>query len=242
MIDRQSAFLENTTNWSCSLIAFSWCILTRQPTLRMHSRKQPKQVRSTELVAAILDAAVQVLATEDAQRFTTARVARRAGVSIGSLYQYFPNKTSILFRLQTDEWRRTSELLSDILRETARPAQERLRQAVATFIRSECEEARVRVALGDAEPFYRDAPEAQEAKASGALLFQTFMHELLPGAAKAERLLTAELIEITMTQVGKKFSEQLRSAREIERFAKAMGDMFCAYIERLQNDKRLSKR
>lgn len=70
---------------------------------RISSRKQPQQARSSELVASILEAAVQVLASEGAQRFTTARVAERAGVSIGSLYQYFPNKAAILFRLQSDE-------------------------------------------------------------------------------------------------------------------------------------------
>ncbi|RCI67618.1 TetR/AcrR family transcriptional regulator, partial [Pseudomonas aeruginosa] len=41
---------------------------------RISSRKQPQQARSSELVASILEAAVQVLASEGAQRFTTARV------------------------------------------------------------------------------------------------------------------------------------------------------------------------
>ncbi len=66
---------------------------------RISSRKQPKQARANDLVAAVLDAAVQVLSTDGATRFTTARVAERAGVSVGSLYQYFPNKAAILFRL-----------------------------------------------------------------------------------------------------------------------------------------------
>jgi len=79
-----------------------------RPTPRISSRKQPKQARSTELVSAILEAAVQVLAAEGAQRFTSARVAEKAGVSVGSLYQYFPNKAAILFRLQSDEWRQTT--------------------------------------------------------------------------------------------------------------------------------------
>src|ERR1700760_1589306 len=91
------------------------------------SRKQPHQARSSELVAAILEAAVQVLAKEGAQRFTTMRVAEKAGVSVGSLYQYFPNKAAILFRLQSDEWRQTSELLRSILEDSARPPLERLR-------------------------------------------------------------------------------------------------------------------
>lgn len=63
--------------------------MTERKNLKISSRKQPKQTRSTELVAAILQAAAQVLAKEGAHRFTTARVAEKAGVSIGSLYQYF---------------------------------------------------------------------------------------------------------------------------------------------------------
>ena len=91
-------------------------------TPQISSRKRPKQARSTELVAAILEAAVQVLAKEGAPRFTTARVAERAGVSVGSLYQYFPNKAAILFRLQSDEWRQTTDLLRGILEDVQETA------------------------------------------------------------------------------------------------------------------------
>ncbi len=123
-----------------------------RPSHGISSRKAPRQARSNELVNAILQAAVQVLAQEGAQRFTTARVAERAGVSVGSLYQYFPNKAAILFRLQSDEWRQTSHLLGEVLNDSARPPLDRLRSLVHTFIRSECEEAAVRVALNDAAP------------------------------------------------------------------------------------------
>src|ERR1700743_2642077 len=115
--------------------------MTDRPTPRISSRKQPKQARSTDLVAAILEAAVQVWAKEGAHRFTTARVAEKAGVSVGSIYQYFPNKAAILFRLQSDEWRQTSELLRGILENVQTPPLERLRMLVHAFIRSECEEA-----------------------------------------------------------------------------------------------------
>jgi AcrR family transcriptional regulator len=113
--------MRNTTNSSCFLIAFPDIAMTDRRSPRISSRKQPKQARSTELVAAILEAAVQVLAKEGAPRFTTARVAEKAGVSIGSVYQYFPNKAAILFRLQSDEWRQTSELLRGILEDVRKP-------------------------------------------------------------------------------------------------------------------------
>jgi AcrR family transcriptional regulator len=197
------------------------------------SRKQPQQARSNELVAAILDAAVQVLAKEGAQRFTTARVAERAGVSVGSLYQYFPNKAAILFRLQSDEWRRTSELLRGILADPEKPPPARLRALVHAFIRSECEEAAIRVALSDAAPLYRDAPEAQDARAAGEGIVAAFMREALPKASDATRILAGELITATLSEVGKSFSEETRSETEIAAYADAMADMFCAYLATL---------
>jgi AcrR family transcriptional regulator len=199
---------------------------------RISSRKRPKQARSTDLVAAILEAAAQVLAKEGAPRFTTARVAEKAGVSVGSLYQYFPNKAAILFRLQSDEWRQTSDLLRGILEDVDRPPLERLRALVHAFIRSECEEAAMRVALNDAAPLYRDAPEAREGRTSGDRTMQAFMREALPKASEATRALAGELITTTLCKVGKQFSESPRTLAEIETYAEAMADMFCAYLER----------
>ncbi|MBB4481262.1 TetR family transcriptional regulator [Rhizobium etli] len=209
--------------------------MTDRTSPRISSRKQPKQARSTELVATILEAAVQVLAKEGAQRFTTARVAERAGVSVGSLYQYFPNKAAILFRLQSDEWRQTTEMLGAILGDAARPPPERLRSLVQAFIRSECDEAAVRVALDDAAPLYRDAPEAWEARAEGDRVFEAFMREALPKASDATRDLVGDLITTTMSTAGKQFSEWPRTAPEIEAYADAMADMFCAYLRSLQH-------
>ena len=207
--------------------------MTDRRQAQVSSRKRPKQARSTDLVAAILEAAAQVLAKEGAPRFTTARVAERAGVSVGSVYQYFPNKAAILFRLQSDEWRRTSELLRVILEDVQRPPLERLRHLVHAFLRSECDEAAMRVALNDAAPLYRDAPEAREARASGERTMQVFMLEALPKSSESTRALAADLITTTLSKVGKHFSESSRSPLEIETYASAMADMFCAYLERL---------
>jgi AcrR family transcriptional regulator len=198
------------------------------------SRKQPQQTRSTELVAAILQAATQVLAKEGARRFTTAWVAEKAGVSVGSVYQYFPNKAAILFRLQSDEWRQTSELLRGVLEDVRKPPIERLRILVLAFIRSECAEAQMRVALNDSAPLYRDTPEAREARASVEPTIQAFMLETVPKASPATRALAGDLITTTLSAVGKDFSESPRTPAEIETYAGAIADMFCAYLGTLE--------
>ena len=203
----------------------------RKPAISL--RKQPKQARSNELMAVILEAAAQVLAKEGAQRFTTARVAEKAGVSVGSLYQYFPNKAAILFRMQSDEWRQTSQLLTGILGDVEKPPLQRLRELVHMFIRSECDEAQMRVALNDAAPLYRDAPESKEARSSSKGAFARFLEEALPAVPEATRLLAGDLITTTLGSAGKRFSESPRTDEEIEAFAAAMGEMFCAYLRSL---------
>lgn len=64
-------------------------------------RKAPKQKRSREMVARLLDATAQTLAERGLDGTTTNHIAERAGVSIGSLYQYFPDKESLIEALLT---------------------------------------------------------------------------------------------------------------------------------------------
>jgi AcrR family transcriptional regulator len=68
----------------------------------LQARKQPLQSRSKATVEAIREASIQVLMAEGLAGTTTTRVAERAGVSVGSLYQYFPNRSAMLAALL--EW------------------------------------------------------------------------------------------------------------------------------------------
>jgi AcrR family transcriptional regulator len=198
------------------------------------ARKQPLQVRSTQLVADILEAAVRVLVSDGAKSFTTARVAEKAGVSVGSLYQYFPNKEAILFQLQVSEWKQTRELLEGILANSDRLPFDRLREMVRVFFQTEWEEADLRMALDDAAPLYRDAPEAQENwKTFNECMF-VFMNEALPQVSVENRAFAADLVMTVTSAVGERISEQARSELEVETMAVAIGDMLCAYLERFE--------
>lgn len=204
--------------------------MTERRRIPLASRKAPQQARSNDLVAAVLEAAIQVLEKEGASRFTTTRVAEKAGVSVGSLYQYFPNKAAILFRLQSDEWRRTTGMLCAILDDRKRAPLERLRRLVHAFVKSECDEAAVRVALDDAAPLYRDAPEAQAIKAEANASVQAFLREVLPQASSARRALAGELLKTTLSSVGKQFSESPRTPKQIKAWSNALADMLCAWL------------
>ena len=86
----------------------------KKPTIS--PRKQPAQERSRATVEAILDATARVLVRSGLAGTNTNAVAERAGVSVGSLYQYFPSKHALVAALHE---RHARELLAVIERESA---------------------------------------------------------------------------------------------------------------------------
>ncbi len=70
--------------------------MSKAAAIPFQPRKTPLQERSAATVTAILEATVQVLLKDGKSKLTTTRIAQRAGVSVGTLYQYFPNKSSLL--------------------------------------------------------------------------------------------------------------------------------------------------
>jgi AcrR family transcriptional regulator len=78
-------------------------------------RKLPRQARAQATVHAILEATVQILEREGLDAATTTRIAEVAGVSVGSLYQYFSHRDAILHALQEREFERALELMNSVL-------------------------------------------------------------------------------------------------------------------------------
>ena len=114
----------------------------------LEPRKTPVQARSTVTVEAISEAAIQVLLRHGAERLTTTRVAQRAGVSVGTLYQYYPNKQSLLFAVLEGHLNKVmARVEAACQRASHKPLAEMIRETVESFVDAKMDRADVSVAL-----------------------------------------------------------------------------------------------
>jgi AcrR family transcriptional regulator len=98
-------------------------------------RKKPRQSRARATVDAILFAAAHILKTEGFAPATTNRIAEKAGVSVGSLYQYFPNKQAIFAALRERYHDWYDECVrAEIERGRGLPLREGMRQAMERIV------------------------------------------------------------------------------------------------------------
>jgi AcrR family transcriptional regulator len=116
--------------------------------LALEPRKTPVQARSAVTVQAISEATIQVLLSHGVERFTTTRVAERAGVSVGTLYQYYPNKRSLLFAVLENHLDKVAARVEAAC-ESARhkPLAEMIKEMVEAFVDAKLERADISVAL-----------------------------------------------------------------------------------------------
>jgi len=107
---------------------------TRSPAA-LRPRKRPSQARSRATVDAILEAAARIFADRGYAAATTNHIAARAGVSVGSLYEYFPNKDALLVALVDRHIAEAAALLGDVAERALTPATG-LDAAVAAMVQS----------------------------------------------------------------------------------------------------------
>ena len=114
----------------------------------LEPRKTPIQARSALTVEAISEATVQVLLSHGAERLTTTRVAQRAGVSVGTLYQYYPNKQSLLFAVLENHLNSVMARVEAVCeRACHKPLAQMIREMVEAFVDAKMERADISVAL-----------------------------------------------------------------------------------------------
>ena len=118
-----------------------------------HGRRSPRQRRAQQTVEALLDAVIRILKRDGSPRVTTNRIAEVAGVSIGSVYQYFPHKRAIFAALHQRHLEQVDRLIQATIVEHAESS---LDELVAALI-----EAMIEAHLSDPELYalmYAEVP------------------------------------------------------------------------------------
>jgi len=114
----------------------------------LEPRKTPVQARAEVTVEAICEATIQVLLSHGAERLTTTRVADRAGVSVGTLYQYYPNKQSLLYAVMEEHLDRVATAVEAACEQSChKPLAEMIKQVVEVFVDVKMDRADISVAL-----------------------------------------------------------------------------------------------
>lgn len=137
----------------------------RLASVELEPRKLPRQARSRATFNAIVDACSQVLASRSYEELTTNGISERAGVSIGTLYEYFPNREAIVAALVADACRRIVLRMEQAIEEAgAMPAFQGTEHLLAAGIAAMgAQENALEVLLRDA-PFVMQLPVFREAR------------------------------------------------------------------------------
>jgi AcrR family transcriptional regulator len=110
--------------YSCSHLRYRLAVKTK--TKSHSARRLPTQLRARQTVEAILDAVVRILKREGFEAVTTNRIAKVGGVSIGSVYQYFPDKRAIFSALHERHVEQIDRIVQSALVENASSSLDRL--------------------------------------------------------------------------------------------------------------------
>jgi AcrR family transcriptional regulator len=114
---------------------------------QLEPRKIPTQRRSKEMVAALIEATARVLKEDGYAAATTNRIAEVAGVSVGSLYQYFPNRESLIYALAGQHAEEMLGLLSGVIAVADAPIPIAIRAFVRAMIEAHTGDPEVHRAL-----------------------------------------------------------------------------------------------
>lgn len=162
-------------------------------------RKQPTQARSKLTVDVLIEATAQVLVAKGYDGTTTDAVAERAGVSIGSLYQYFPNKVSLVAALIRNH---VDEILGMVRVALSQNAGASTETILGALVRAAIEAHRIDPALHKVlyEQVPRESYPEETLAVSGDLqsLIEGFLRERSPDLSKQRLRMIAFVVETTV--------------------------------------------
>ena len=195
----------------------------------LEPRKSPRQSRAVVTREAILEAAAHILVQEGGSACSTNRIADRAGVSIGSLYQYYPNKYAVLRELQQREMNTTLERIKAVLTRRYPDPRHQFRVAVRVFFMSESEESTLRNALGRID--MKEDPDSPESDVRMRAV-NVIAHALATdfGLSAKDSMRWAEVILVTVSSVAESVTARERRPRVIRQWADVLSNMLLGQI------------
>jgi AcrR family transcriptional regulator len=202
----------------------------RSPAL-LEPRKSPVQARSAASVDAILGATIQVLLSVGKERLTTTRVASRAGVSIGTLYQYFPNKSALLqaaLRRHLDEVMEAIERVCE--EQKSKSPAEMATALIDAFLRAKMRDAKTSVALYSVSS---DVDGAKILRETGQRSNEAIVR-MLESACESltkDPQLVASMLQGAMAGVSRRLLECGTPERQFESFRAELILLVCAYLD-----------
>lgn len=197
----------------------------------LEPRKSPVQARSAASVDAILEATIQVLLSAGKERLTTTRVAARAGVSVGTLYQYFPNKSALLQAALKRHLDEVIEAVERVCREQKGQTLQRMATVlITTFLNAKMRDAKTSVALYSVSS---DVDGAKMARQMGVRSNKAIV-EMLKTSREAltkDPQAVAAVLQGAMGGVSRRLLESVTPEKEFELLREELIAMACAYLE-----------
>lgn len=194
-------------------------------------RKSPVQARSTASVDAILDATIQVLLHVGKERLTTTRVALRAGVSVGTLYQYFPNKSALLQAVLRRHLAAVAQAVEDACnQQKGKPLRQMATSLITAFLAAKMKDSRTSVALYSVSS---DVDGARIAKEMGVRINKAIvrMLETARDPLATDPQLVASTLRGAMVGVSRALLESGSPEKRLEAARAELIRMACAYLE-----------
>jgi AcrR family transcriptional regulator len=197
----------------------------------LQPRKLPVQARSTASVDAILEATIQVLLGMGKERLTTTKVAMRAGVSVGTLYQYFPNKSSLLqaaLRRHMDE---VMEAVERVCKEQKGNTLQRMATALITaFLTAKMRDAKTSVALYSISSDVDGAKIVQQMGVRSNRAIVAMLTTSCEPLYKDPQLV-ASMLQGAMAGVSRRLLESDAPEKQFDALRQELVFLVCAYLE-----------
>jgi AcrR family transcriptional regulator len=197
----------------------------------LEPRKSPVQTRSAATVDAILEATIQVLLQVGKERLTTTKVAHRAGVSVGTLYQYFPNKSAMLKAVLKRHMDEVTEAIERVCHEQKGNGIEQMASALMTaFLEAKMREAKTSVALYSVSSDIDGAKIVQEIgiKCNRAVvgMLKTAREPLT-----TDPELVASMLQSVMFGVSRRLLESTAPETQVDTLLREMIFLACTYLK-----------